>query len=100
MSATAAQPVVKIGHSSIDVVAIGNWAEAHLWMFLLIAAIGFVFFIFQKGGFAEKYLDYRVRKAELDAKKLDDVRRLADILERKFGREDPFLPFDKGNADQ
>ncbi len=85
---------VKVGDSSFDPTAIVGWIENHVWVFLLCAAIAFVFFIFQKGGFAEKYLAYRTRKDELDAKKLDDLRAVTDIFVRKYDRPDPLLPFD------
>lgn len=89
--------VVIAGDSSLDIAAVGNWLEAHIWLFLLVAFIAFLFFIFQKGGFAEKLLDYRIRSRELEAKKLDDVRVIADIFRRKYDRPDPLLPFENGS---
>lgn len=85
---------VDVGEGSFDLAGVGGWIEAHLWLFLLFAAIVFVFFIFQKGGFAEKYLEYRTRKEELDAKRLDDMRVIADMLSRRHDRDDPLLPYD------
>ena len=86
---------VHVGDSSVDVAAVGNWLANHVALFVLVAAILFVFFLFQKGGFAEKYLQYRIRRQELDAKQLDDARVIADIIARRYEREDPLLPFDK-----
>ncbi len=85
---------VEIGESRFDPTAIAGWIEGHIWVFLLIAFVLFVFFIFQKGGFAEKYLDYRLKKEELDAKQLSDAKVVADIFSRKYDRDDPLLPFD------
>lgn len=84
-----------IGDSHFDVAAIGNWLASNIYLFLLVASVAFIFFIFQKGGFAEKFLESRTRARELDAKMLDDARVLADILLRKYDRDDPMLPFDK-----
>ncbi len=84
---------VKVGDSAFDPGALGNWIEAHLWVFLLIAAVGFVFFIFQKGGFAEKFLDYRIKREELDAKQLENAKAITDAFRRKHDRPDPLLPF-------
>jgi hypothetical protein len=91
---------VSIGDSSFDIAAIGDWVAANVWLFLLVAFVMFVFFIFQKGGFAERFLDYRIRKTELEAKQLDDARVIADIFMRKHDREDPLLPFDDGLDDR
>lgn len=85
---------VEIGNGSFDVAGIGQWISDNIWLFLLIVGIGFVFYLFQKGGFAEKLLEYRIKSKELDSKRLDDTRVIADILRRRFDREDPFLPFD------
>lgn len=91
---------VEIGQSSFDLAAIGDWVAGNIWLFLLFAFVGFIFFIFQKGGFAEKLLDYRLRSRELDAKQVDDLRAVADIFRRKYDRADPLLPFDDSNDDQ
>ena len=85
---------VKIGGSAFDPAALGNWLEGHVWLFLLIASVLFVFFLFQKGGFAEKYLDYRRARDEQKAKQLDDLRAITDVFKRKYDRPDPLLPFD------
>lgn len=85
---------VSVGDAHFDVAGVGNWVASHVWLFLLIAFVAFIFFLFQKGGFAEKFLAYRTRVRELDAKKLDDVKAITDILRRKYDRADPFLPFD------
>ena len=91
---------VELGDSSFDLAAIGDWVGNNLPIFLVLAFVAFMFFIFQKGGFAEKFLEYRIRGRELDAKQLDDSRAIADILRRKYDRPDPLLPFDDGPSDQ
>ena len=89
---------VEVGETtSFDVAAVGDWISDHVWLFLLVAFVAFVAFVFhlfRRGGFAEKLLEYRVKVKELDAKQLDDARELADIMRRKYDREDPLLPFD------
>ena len=86
---------VEVGDTtSFDVAAVGDWISNHVWLFLLVAFVAFIFHLFRKGGFAEKLLEYRVKVKELDAKQLDDARELADIMRRKYDREDPLLPFD------
>lgn len=85
---------INVGEGSFDIAGVGQWISDNIWLFLLLVGIGFVFFLFQKGGFAEKLLEYRIKSKELDAKQLDDTRVIADILRRRFDREDPFLPFD------
>lgn len=88
---------VQVGNNSFDIVEVGNWVTNNVWVFLLVAFVVFMFHVFQKGGFAEKLLDYRIRKKELDAKQVEDVRILIDISKRKYDREDPLLPFDDPN---
>lgn len=85
---------VTVGESHFDVGGIGDWAAANIWVFLLIAAVLFVFFLFQKGGFAEKFLEYRIKRDELESKRLDDMRVITDIFAKKYDRPDPLLPFD------
>lgn len=85
---------VKIGEAAFDIAGVGDWAANHISFLLLIAGVAFIFWLFQKGGFAEKFLDYRIRGRELDAKQLDDTRILVDIFREKYGRDDPLLPFD------
>lgn len=85
---------VEIGDSSFDVAGVGQWVSDNIWLFLLVVGIAFVFYLFQPSGFAEKLLDHRRKIRELDAKHLDDTRAIADILQRRFDREDPLLPFD------
>lgn len=84
---------VEIGDSKFDLAAIGDWIGANIWLCLLVAAIVFIFWIFRKGAFAEKLLDYRIKQRELDAKRIDDAKELANILTRKYDRDDPLLPF-------
>lgn len=91
---------ITVGDGGFDLAGVGNWVIEHLWLFLLIAFVAFVFWLFQKGGFAEKFLDYRVRTKELDAKQLDDIRIMADIFRRTYDRDDPLLPFDDGPTDR
>ena len=86
---------IEVGDASFDVAAVGDWVGQNVWLFLLVAFVAFIFFIFQRGGFAEKYLEYRIKIRELDAKQVDDTRILADILRRNYDREDPYLPFDE-----
>jgi hypothetical protein len=84
---------VVIGDSNFDLAGIGGWIEGHVWLFLLTALVAFIFFIFQKGGFAEKLLEYRLKVRELDARQIDAARALADRLKRQYDRDDPLLPF-------
>lgn len=85
---------VEVGENSFDIAGVGGWINDNIWMVLLFVLIGFIFYIFQPGGFAEKMLEHRAKLKELDAKQLDDTRAIADILQRRFDREDPLLPFD------
>ena len=85
---------VEIGDSSFDVAAIGDWAISNFEYVLIAAFIVFMFWIFQKGGFAEKYLEYRVKSKELDAKQVDDMRELTDMFRQRHGVDEPLLPFD------
>jgi len=91
---------VTVGDSHFDVAGVGNWISDHVWLFLLVAFVAFMFWIFQKGGFAEKYLEHRTRVRELDAKQLDDLKAVTDIFRRKYDRSDPLLPFDDGLNEQ
>lgn len=86
--------MIEFEGGQFDLAGIGNWAESHIEIFLVIAFITFIFFIFRKGAFAEKLLEYRLKAKELDAKQLDDARVVADILRRHLGPDDPLLPFD------
>lgn len=90
-----APTAVKIGDNSFDIAAVGDWIADNIWLFLLVAFVVFMFHIFQKGGFAEKYLEYSNRKRELETKQVDDVRKIIDILDKKFEGEEPWLPFDR-----
>jgi hypothetical protein len=87
---------VEVGETSFDVAGIGAWISDNIWLFMLLVFIAFIFHIFSKGGFAEKLLEYRFKGRELDAKQLDDARRLADTFAKKYDRDDPLLPFDSG----
>lgn len=86
--------------SGINIVALGDWIKANIWLFLLFAFIAFIFFLFQKDGFAIKWMELKVRERELDSKQLDDARVLADIFMRRYDRPDPLLPFDSDLSDQ
>lgn len=91
---------VEIGEAKFDIAGVGGWINDHIWLGLLIAAVVFIFWLFQKGGFAEKLLEYRIKARELDAKKLDDARRVADILSRKYEGDEPRLPFGEDSSDK
>lgn len=91
---------VVIGDSNFDLAGVGGWINDHVYLFLLIAAVAFIFFIFQKGGFAEKLLEYRLKARALDSKRLDDARALADILTRKYEGDEPRLPFGETQSEQ
>ena len=73
---------------------LGNWISDNIFLFLLIAGIAFLFHLFRPHGFAEKFMEYRLKQRELDAKQLDDARAIANILRRKFEIDEPLLPFD------
>jgi hypothetical protein len=90
---------IAIGDSGFDLAGIGQWVSNNVSLFLLFAFVGFIFWIFQRGGFAEKYLEYRTKGKELEAKQLDDVRVLTDIFRRTYDRDDPYLPFDDETMD-
>lgn len=77
---------------SFDVAGILSAIEGQLWLVLLLLFIGFIFWIFQKGGFAEKYLESQNRKRELDAKQVESLREIAHILSDKYKDAEPFLP--------
>lgn len=98
MSNPKADPAIKTGDGSIDVIALVNWANEHIWVFLLIAAVLFIFFLFQRGGFAEKYLEYRTKREELDANKARDMRVIVEMFRRRHDREDPLLPLEFGDG--
>jgi hypothetical protein len=66
----------------------------NIWVFLLVASVLFVFHLFRPNGFAAHFLDYQLKRRQLDSKRLDDTRRIADILQRKHDPEEPMLPFD------
>jgi hypothetical protein len=85
---------VVIGDAHFDMAGIGDWAADNLEIFLIFAFVAFTFWIFRKGAFAEKFLEYRLKSRELDAKQLDDSRAVADILRRHLGPDEPLLPFD------
>lgn len=91
---------IEYAGGGFDLAAVGQWVQDHIWLALLCIFIAFIFHLFRPGGFAEKYLEYRTRKSELDSKHLDDVRKLTDMFKRKYDRDDPFLPFDDGLDDQ
>lgn len=90
---------VEVGETSFDIAGVGAWITDNIWLFMMLVFIGFIFHIFVRGGFAEKFLEYRIKGRELDAKQLDDIRRLADTFARKYDRDDPLLPFDSGLTD-
>lgn len=92
--------VIEIENSKFDLAAIGNWAEDHVEIFLLFAFIAFIFFIFRKGAFAERFLEFRLKSKELDAKRLDDSRVVADILRKQLGPDAPLLPFDEWDTEE
>jgi len=75
-----------------DLAGLLSALEAHLPMVLLLLFVGFMFWVFQKGGFAERFLDARQRKRELDARQLENLRHIADKLGRKYDGDEPFLP--------
>jgi hypothetical protein len=85
---------IKAGDYSFDLAAVGNWVTDNLWLCVLLLAIAFVFHLFRVGGFAEKYLEYRTKRRELDIKQLDGLQKMADTLSRKYDGDEPFLPFD------
>lgn len=82
---------------NFDLVAIGDWISNNIWLFLLVAAVAFVFHLFRPNGFAIKWLEAKTRQRELDAKQVDDVRAIANIFAMRFDRPDPLLPFDDVN---
>jgi hypothetical protein len=86
---------VEVGETSFDIAGVGDWVAANIWVFLLIAFVVFMFHVFQKGGFAEKYLEYRNRKRELEASQSTDLRKIIETLDRKFDSDEPWLPFDR-----
>jgi hypothetical protein len=86
---------VKIGENSFDIAGVGDWVTANIWVFLLIAFVVFMFHIFQRGGFAEKYLEYRNKKRELEANQSSDLRKIIETLDRKFDGDEPWLPFER-----
>lgn len=86
---------VSVGNISLNLSDVGDWIYQNIWLCLLIALILLIFHILRPKGFGSDVLTYMTRKAELDARQLDDARALADMLSTRFGRSDPFLPFDK-----
>ena len=91
---TEKSTTVHVGDSSFDIAGVGDWLVHNIGFFVLLAAVAFIFFLFQKGGFAEKLLDYRLRRKELETRQLDDAKVIADMLNRRYERDDPLLPFD------
>ena len=86
---------VTIGDSAFDIAGVGNWVTANIWVFLLVAFVVFMFHVFQRGGFAEKYLEYRNRNRELEASQSNDLRKIIETLDRKFDGDEPWLPFER-----
>lgn len=77
---------------SFDASGLLNLVGDNLWLVLLLLAIAFIFFIFRKGAFAEKLLESRNRKHELDARQVESLRHIADTLSKKYEGDQPFLP--------
>jgi hypothetical protein len=88
---------VVVGGASFDLAGVGGWALSNVWFVLLICAVLFIFYLFQPGGFAEKFMEYRNKKRELDVKQLDAARELSDKLRQQYDRDEPYLPFDKSD---
>ncbi|QLC25774.1 hypothetical protein HFP57_12610 [Parasphingopyxis algicola] len=86
---------VEGGGFSFDVRAIGDWITDNIWLFLLIVLIAYIFFISRKDGLASKYLDYRAKTREIEASKVEGLRRLAQLFESSYGPDEPLLPFDR-----
>ena len=92
MSGEINSTVIESEVVTFDLAGILGVIEDKLWLVLVIAFIVFMFWIFQKGGFAEKLLDSRQRQRELEAKKLENLRHISDKLSRKYDGDEPFLP--------
>lgn len=88
----APSTVVQAKDVEFDLAGVLGVIEDKLWIILLLLFVAFIFYIFQKGGFAEKYLESRNRARELDARQVENVRYIADKLSRKFDGDEPFLP--------
>jgi len=84
-----------VGDTSFDVAGVGDWISNHVWLFLLIAFVAFVFYIFQKGGFAEKFLEYRLKREQLAAQQASDVKAIAEAMSRRNEGDEPLLPFER-----
>ena len=87
--------VVKSDNLEFDVAGVGDWLVDNVEFALVLALIAFIFYLFQKGGFAEKLLQYRLEKQRLEAQQKADLRAIAEAFHKKFETDSPLLPFDE-----
>lgn len=82
------------GGVEFDLASIGNWLTEHPWLVLFFVLVLFLFWIFQKDGFAIRYLEYRNRKREIESQKVSELQTLLPLIRKRVLPSQPQLPFD------